>query len=104
MTPQSSTGKEETIELTAQNIAFDQKTITASASAKVTMIFHNKDKRVPHNFALYQDSSKLKAFFKGEVFEGVADKTYRFTAPSEPGSYYFQCDVHPAMNGTFQVK
>ncbi len=104
MTPQKSTGNEETIELTAQNIAFDKKTITVHSGTQVTMNFHNKDKGVPHNFALYQDSSKQKAFFKGEIFEGIADKTYRFRAPNDPGSYYFQCDVHPAMNGTFQVK
>ncbi len=96
--------EEVAIEITSQSIAFDKKTIIVSAGAKVTMNFHNQDNGVPHNFALYQDSSKQKAFFKGEIFKGVADKTYRFTAPSEPGSYYFQCDVHHQMNGTFQVK
>ncbi len=104
MTPQKSSRNELTIELTAQNIAFDKKIITASAGTEVKMIFHNRDEGVPHNFALYQDSSKKKAIFKGEIFEGIADKIYRFTSPSNPGSYYFQCDVHPVMNGTFQVK
>ena len=104
MTPQKSTGQEVTIDLTAQNIAFDKKIITVAPSAKVKMTLHNQDNGVPHNFALYQDSSRKKTFFKGEIFEGVADKTYQFTAPSDPGDYYFQCDVHPRMNGTFQVK
>jgi plastocyanin len=25
-------------------------------------------------------------------------------APSEPGTYYFECDVHPSMNGDFIVQ
>ncbi|MDQ4076493.1 MAG: hypothetical protein M3220_09635 [Chloroflexota bacterium] len=31
--------------------------------------------------------------------------TYEFDAPSEPGTYYFQCDVHPTtMTGDFIVE
>ncbi len=40
----------------------------------------------------------------GEIITGPAETTYTFTAPSEPGTYYFQCDVHPSMNGDFIVE
>jgi plastocyanin len=40
----------------------------------------------------------------GEIITGPATINYTFTAPSEPGTYYFQCDVHPSMNGDFIVE
>ena len=93
------------IMLTAKNMAFDKKTITVPAGASVTMTFDNKDAGVPHNFALYQDSSAAKAIFVGEIITGPSNTTYTFTAPSTPGNYFFRCDVHPtSMTGTFVVK
>lgn len=92
-----------TINLTAQNMAFDKSSISVPAGAKVTMIFNNQDS-APHNFALYTDSSAANVIFKGDV---VTSKTitYQFTAPSAPGSYFFRCDTHPrAMTGTFIVQ
>jgi plastocyanin len=93
------------IELTAQNLAFDQSTITVKAGQTVTINFHNKDGAIPHNFAVYTDSSALTVIFKGEIIIGVSDTTYTFTAPSTPGTYFFRCDVHPnLMIGTFVVQ
>ena len=92
-----------TINLTVQNMAFDKASISVPSGAKVTMIFNNQDS-VPHNFALYTDSSAANVIFKGDV---VTSKTitYQFTAPSSAGNYFFRCDVHPtAMTGTFTVQ
>ena len=92
-----------TINLIAQNMGFDQATLSVPAGAKVTMIFNNQDS-APHNFALYTDSSAANVIFKGDI---VSSKTitYQFTAPSTPGSYFFRCDTHPrAMTGTFKVQ
>ena len=92
-----------TINLTAQGMAFDRKTISVSAGADVTVIFENKDK-VPHNLAVYTDKSAAKGIFVGEVITGPKTITYRFTAPATPGTYFFRCDVHPAtMIGDFIV-
>jgi plastocyanin len=92
-----------TINLTAQGMAFDRKTISVSAGADVTVIFENKDK-VPHNLAVYTDKSAAKGIFVGEVITGPKTITYRFTAPTNPGTYFFRCDVHPAtMIGDFIV-
>jgi plastocyanin len=92
------------IELAAKNIAFDKKTITVPAGAKVTVNFDNQDSGIPHNFAVYETSAAQKPIFKGEIITGPKKTTYTFTAPSKPGTYFFRCDVHPTqMTGQFIV-
>jgi plastocyanin len=104
-TPSSSgNGQTVPITLTAENFLFDKKTITVPAGSTVVMTFTNKDAGVPHNFALYTDTSASKKIFSGEIITGVKTVTYTFTAPSTPGNYFFRCDVHPTiMFGTFVV-
>ena len=92
------------VNLTAENIAFDTDTITVPAGANVTVNFNNKDSGIPHNFAVYDSSFRSERIFVGEIITGPATTNYTFTAPSEPGTYYFQCDVHPSMNGDFIVE
>jgi plastocyanin len=92
-----------TIALTAQNMAFDKSTITVPAGAGVTMTFTNKDS-IPHNFALYTDSSARTSIFVGQTISSTSI-TYKFNAPATPGNYFFRCDVHPtSMTGTFVVQ
>jgi plastocyanin len=89
-----------TIDLVAENIAFDTETITVPAGAEVTINFENRD-AVQHNFAVYESSDAGTIIFRGEII-GRGNATYTFTAPEEPGTYFFRCDVHPAqMTGTF---
>ncbi len=93
-----------TVDLTAENIAFDMKTITVPAGARVIINFNNKDSGVPHNFAVYTDSSATTAIFKGNIITGPAKTTYTFTAPDNQGTYFFRCDIHPTqMTGQFVV-
>jgi len=101
--PATPGGQSININLIAQNMAFDQKTITVTAGASVTMVFNNKES-APHNFALYNDSSVARVIFKGDVISS-STITYKFNAPSTPGTYFFRCDVHPtSMTGSFIVK
>jgi len=96
-----------TIDLVAQNIAFNMTTITVPAGATVKVNFNNKDAGVAHNFAVYQNQSGggTKAIFVGQTITGPATTTYTFTAPAAGGSYFFECDVHPSqMNGPFIVQ
>lgn len=103
--PASASSNKVTMDLTAQNIKFDQSTITVPAGANVTINFHNKDQGVQHNFAVYDSSSMKTTIFRGPIITGVSDTTYTFTAPTTPGTYYFQCDVHgSAMSGSLVVK
>jgi plastocyanin len=89
--------------LTAQGFAFDKSTLTVPAGASVTMNLTNGDAGVPHNFALYDGPALGKSFFVGRLVTGPAMATYTFTAPTVPGTYFFRCDVHPSMSGSFVV-
>jgi plastocyanin len=94
-----------TISLVAQNMAFDKKTITVPAGAQITINFDNKDSGIPHNFAVYNDQSASQVIFKGDIIRGPDTKTYSFTAPTTPGTYFFRCDAHPTtMTGQFTVQ
>ncbi|WP_342675745.1 cupredoxin domain-containing protein [Methanofollis sp. UBA420] len=93
-----------TIALTAENLAFDRSTIEVPAGAKVTITFENKDSGVQHNFAVYETSAAEDVIFKGDLVTGPGTATYTFTAPSEPGTYFFRCDPHATrMRGDFVV-
>ncbi|MDV2482473.1 hypothetical protein F8E02_10765 [Methanoculleus sp. Wushi-C6] len=89
--------------LTAADFAFDTEAITVPAGAVVTVFFRNEDQGIPHNLAVYDSSLRSERFFMGEFITGPAETVYTFIAPSLPGTYYFQCDAHPFMNGDFIV-
>ena len=86
------------ITLVAESIQFDTDAITVPAREEVTVTLDNQD-TAPHNFAVYRDESAGEAIFEGENVDAGASTDYEFTAPP-PGEYYFQCDLHPTMNGT----
>jgi plastocyanin len=93
------------VDLTAKNLAFSLQTITVAAGNEIMINFSNQDSGVPHNFAVYTDSTASKAIFVGQIITGPDTTTYAFTAPTKPGSYFFRCDVHPTMmTGTFVVQ
>jgi plastocyanin len=85
------------IELIAKHKAFNLKTMTVAAGAHVTINFHNEDTITPHNFALYTDSSAQTEIYKGKTALVKKHLIYEFTAPSQPGTYFFRCDIHPTM-------
>lgn len=93
------------ISVSAQDIAFDTDTITADAGGTVTIEFTNQD-TVPHNVAVYETEEAQQEIFSGEIITGPNETvTYEFTAPSEAGTYFFHCDVHPGqMTGDFVVE
>jgi plastocyanin len=92
-----------TAELIAENNTFNRSTIRVQTGEEVSFTFENKD-NVTHNFAVYDTREAKQVIFKGEALSSPGTITYTFTAPDEPGSYYFQCDFHPStMNGSFIV-
>ena len=84
--------------VTAKDISFDTDCLAAPAGEAFAIAFDNQDS-VPHNVAIYTEQGG-EPLFQGEVFPGPAQQTYDVD-PLEEGQYYFQCDVHPNMNGTF---
>jgi len=90
------------VEVAAKNSQFDATTLRAPASEAFTIVFRNDDPGIPHNVAIYTGSSATKALFVGKTFSGPATMDYR--VPALPGgSYFFRCDVHHNMTGTFEV-
>jgi cytochrome c oxidase subunit II len=103
--PAATTGSATNIDLTAQNMAFDKKTITVPAGTQITINFNNKDNNTPHNFSVYTDASAGTAIFVGTIITGPSTTNYKFTSPAKPGNYFFRCDVHPTtMTGTLIVQ
>ncbi len=90
-----------TISETAQNIAFQQTSLSAPAGSAFQITFTNQDSGVPHNMEIKDSSGASK--FKGELVTGPNSATYQ--VPALPaGSYTFICDVHPNITGTLTVK
>lgn len=97
--------------VSAANIAFDTDEITVPAATEVSIFFDNAD-TAEHNISVFQDQEAALAFidgddagliFEGEIIQPGQQTTYSFESP-EAGEYYFHCDVHPNMNGTFTTQ
>ncbi|MEA2517750.1 MAG: hypothetical protein QOG16_1588 [Actinomycetota bacterium] len=90
------------VELSASNLEFSESELTFPADVEVTVAFENPDS-APHNFAIYADDTLDEDFFAGE--EVPPGGSTEYTVPSlEAGAYYFQCDIHPTMNGRLIVE
>jgi plastocyanin len=92
--------------VTSANVAFDTETIELTAGEETTIEFVNEDS-LEHNISIYETAADGTSFtgalFEGEIIPGGESITY--TVPAlEEGEKYFQCDVHPNMNGTASVK
>ncbi len=92
-----------TTNIVAEGNAFDLEQITLEAGAQTSLELDNQDSGTSHNVSIYQDAEAKKVLFKGDLITGPETVTYEFKAPPA-GEYYFQCDVHPDMNGTVVVE
>ena len=88
------------LDVTAQNIDFVQKQVSAPANSAFTIHFDNQDASVPHDISI--KNSTGTAVFTGDLVTGVAQKDY--SVPALPaGTYTFVCTVHSNMTGTLTV-
>ncbi len=85
------------VSVQAKGIAFVETSWTAPAGKPFAIAFANEDAGVPHNIELINGSGTT--VFKGDIFNGVATRTYNVTA-QPAGEYTFKCIVHPGMTGT----
>ena len=96
--------REHYVDLVAENIAFDKSLITVPSGAHVTVNFVNRDSGVPHTFSVYETTAAQNVIFRGQAVTGLAKIKYNFDAPTDPGTYFFRCDIHPTqMTGQFIV-
>jgi plastocyanin len=98
-TPQAPAGTPAsgTITIVAKDMAFTTKTVSVQAGTALTLVFQNQDS-MPHNVALYSDGSASKLIAKTDI---VSAKSVTIQLPAlASGTYFFRCDVHPAMTGT----
>jgi outer membrane protein assembly factor BamB len=79
-------------------LAFNTNQLTASAGAHVTLTYTNETS-IPHNWHLFDGASASSmSIASTSIKAGPNDvETVSFTAPSNPGRYFFQCDVHPTL-------
>lgn len=90
------------LSITAFDGKFDKKCLAVAAGAAFTIDFSNLDRGIPHNVAIYEDETAGRAFFKGELIDGPGKTTYS-VEPLAEGTFFFRCDPHPDMNGSFIV-
>ncbi|MBV9327776.1 MAG: PQQ-binding-like beta-propeller repeat protein [Chloroflexi bacterium] len=85
-------------------LAFNTDTLQATPGAQVTVTYTN-DSQLPHNWHVYNGTdSSAPSLASTPVGSGPNDvKSVEFNAPTQAGQYYFQCDVHPFMNGHLVV-
>jgi len=94
--------------LVAKADKFSLDCMATSAGVRTTITFVNKDVS-PHNLAIYEDPEvgvlmpvgyDYPALFRSDR---ITKQTVFRIPPLESGTYYFRCDIHPLMNGTFLV-
>src|ERR671919_617681 len=77
--------------------------IAVAAGEETTLTFVNDDSSsTQHNISIYANEEAQDNLFEGQVIPGGQEAEYQ-VPPQKKGEYYFQCDVHPSMNGTVRV-
>lgn len=84
-------------QITAQNTMFDKTELDVPAQSGFELVLHNNDS-VQHNFSIYSDEGHSQRVFGGD-FANSGTHVYHVQALA-PGTYYFECDIHPTMKGT----
>jgi plastocyanin len=90
------------LSISASGVKFDKNCLAAPANESFTIAFTNRGPLFAHNVAIYTDPSASKSLFVGSTIT-AGSTVYRLTG-LPAGTYYFRCDHHPAMSGTFVVR
>jgi glucose dehydrogenase/plastocyanin len=79
-------------------LSFDMTTLHAAGGAKVTVQYTNNS-TLPHNWHLFNGpDANAPSIVETPEKSGPGDvETVQFTAPTQAGSYFYQCDVHPTV-------
>ncbi len=83
--------------------------LTFQAGAETTISFQNNEHGEPHNLSIYRDTTDTVPIFRGDTVDGprggdqTSPRTIYQIPPLEAGTYVFQCDFDPSMNGVVRV-
>jgi plastocyanin len=88
--------------IVAEGIAFSTDKLTVPADDPKIEFTNNDPPATQHNIGVY-DKQGGKELFEGDVIPGGQTATYDLSG-LKPGEYYFQCDIHPGMNGTLTIE
>jgi plastocyanin len=90
------------VEITAEeSLVFNVDTIEATAGEDFTITLVNND-TAPHNISIYTEEGGDLIGEVGATAEAGQTVTLDVAA-LDAGTYYFQCDIHPDMNGSVVV-
>ncbi|MFN8631241.1 MAG: cupredoxin domain-containing protein [Chloroflexota bacterium] len=89
------------VDITALNVDWTTKDVTAPANAPFKIHFDNQDASTPHNIVIKDGQGQQ--FLSTDLLTGPATADYEVPALAA-GTYQFTCQVHPNMIGTLTVK
>jgi len=84
------------VTISSGSMEFDTNTLDVPAGRPFSILYVNQSP-MPHNVAIYADSSLSEKIFVGEI---IGEGSVVYDVPAMPaGEYFFRCDVHPEMSG-----
>jgi plastocyanin len=87
-----------TVAVSTQNHDYLPSTLRAPAGERFRLVYANQERGAQHNIAVYTEEGG-RAIAVSDSIVGPDAVIELIVPPLEPGSYYFQCDIHPFMNG-----
>ena len=91
------------LNISSVDLQFSTDEIVLPAGEEAEIAYANEDaSSIQHNISIYEEEGGAD-LFTGEVIPGGQSTTYAIPA-LDKGEYYFQCDVHPGMNGDVVVE
>jgi plastocyanin len=89
------------ITVVAKNLAFDTDELSSPAG-ELTIVLDNRDGGTPHNIHFFLGANaRGESMGETALTNGPSEETLEMDLAV--GDYFFQCDVHPNMNGTLTV-
>ncbi|HET7702359.1 MAG TPA: cupredoxin domain-containing protein [Candidatus Limnocylindrales bacterium] len=80
----------------AKDLKFDRTSVEVKADQNFTLHFDNQES-APHNVAIYADSGFTQKVSIGEIVTSA--RKDQVVPALKAGTYFFRCDIHPAMKG-----
>jgi hypothetical protein len=74
-------------------VRFNTTQLAVAAGRPFDVVVDNRERDIPHNFAIYTDNTASEPIAVGPITTGP-DQTVVAVPPLAPGTYFFRCDVH----------